>query len=570
MRLKQLFLVLLLSILAVTVLTKASNGKGETIFSDGRGYYAYLPSLFIYANLTFQESSKVEFQNQTYNPNYLHKTEDGHVFNKYYPGVAVMQTPFFWIAQLHCAILDIDDTGYNWVHDFWVSVGYLFYTLLGSLLLYKLLGSFSTNKTARILTILLIFVGTVLLYNAFKRPSFSHGISFFLITSFCLHFINTLKTPKVGNFVLFGVLLGLIVLVRPLNVIILLAIPIFLDTKERARHFFNICKDKWKLLLLSILSFIVVLCILFTISYIQTGAPFNWSYKGEGFNFLNPHVFELWFGFRIGVFIHLPFLLLFFAGLLLIRSKQLSFSILLYLLFITYVFSCWWCWDYGGNLGNRVFVDYYFVFAIPILFVVEKMLTNKILFLVPLALCLFHWSRLYQLHHQIIGHRFTAETYFKSVGKISKNYKNAFVFTEEFSLLNKAEEPKVLLNKKKEVKFDANKWYGVEANYRLKPNESNFYLDVRLEKKLNTTGDFRDVLLIVDARNEKGETEVYRYYPLYNYCFEGKDEWVDTRITQNLIYEMCNVESLKIYIWNKSKQSFSVKNALINLYPYTD
>ncbi|MGB0932700.1 MAG: hypothetical protein ACPGU5_00350 [Lishizhenia sp.] len=568
MRLKQLLIVFVLSVTAITVLTKVNNTQGGVIYGDGRGYYAYLPSFFIYGNLSFKESAKAEFKSATNNPSYLHKNQHGSVFNKYYPGVAIMQIPFFWLAQVHCVVLNIADDGYNWVHDFWIRVGYFFYTLLGSFLLYLVLGYFSAAKWTRITTVVLLGAGSVLLYNAFKTPSFSHGISFFLICLFCLQFLKTLRAPRAINFILIGLILGLIVLVRPINILVLFALPIFLETRQRIKLFFSICKEKWRYLILSIIFFLIVISVLFLINFIQTGFLLNWSYKGEGFNFFKPHVLQLWFSFRIGFFTHLPFFFLFITGLFFLKNKRLLFSILLYFLILSYVFSCWWCWDYGGSFGNRVFVDHYFVFTIPILFVIEKIWRNKLWMFVPISLCIFNGIRLYQIHNQIIMNRFTPSNYFKSLGLINKKYKRAFVFTEEFGLFNKAKNTRVLLDKKEEVDFGANKLFGLEANYKLNDSAEDFYLEVDLEKKRSNYGDYRDVFLVVDGRNEKGETEVYKSYPLYNYCFEGEKEFVALRIKQILMYEMSSVKSLKIYIWNKSKQNFIVKNAKIKLTPY--
>src|SRR3990167_5593295 len=68
----------------------------EVIRSDGRGYYAYLPALLIYNDPTFDEPKKAE---QRYHANdidqlYLFKDKNGHVYDKYFPGTALLQLPF--------------------------------------------------------------------------------------------------------------------------------------------------------------------------------------------------------------------------------------------------------------------------------------------------------------------------------------------------------------------------------------------------------------------------------------------------------------------------------------------
>lgn len=72
------------------------NGLNEVIRSDGRGYYAYLPALFIYQDNQFDSSTAKE---KAYYPDasdqlYLFKDRQGKSYNKYFPGVALLQLPF--------------------------------------------------------------------------------------------------------------------------------------------------------------------------------------------------------------------------------------------------------------------------------------------------------------------------------------------------------------------------------------------------------------------------------------------------------------------------------------------
>ncbi len=75
---------------------KNLNDLSSVITSDGRGYYAYLPAVFIHGN--FQKSSQQEKSAYTNEIEqlYLYKDKNGELYNKYFPGVAVLQLPFFF------------------------------------------------------------------------------------------------------------------------------------------------------------------------------------------------------------------------------------------------------------------------------------------------------------------------------------------------------------------------------------------------------------------------------------------------------------------------------------------
>jgi hypothetical protein len=98
------------------------------------------------------------------------------------------------------------------------------------------------------------------------------------------------------------------------------------------------------------------------------------AYSTEEFDFLtNPKIPEVLFGFRKGLFVYSPFLLLIFPALwFLYRSNR--FALLWFLIFTliyTYVLASWWCWYYGGSLGMRAMIDIFPVLIIPIVFMIQ-------------------------------------------------------------------------------------------------------------------------------------------------------------------------------------------------------
>lgn len=77
---------------SIVYLYQIRNMSGDPIRSDGLGYYIYLPAKFIYHDLAFS------FEHPFFSG--LNIIEDGLVVNKYPIGTALMEVPFYFIADI--------------------------------------------------------------------------------------------------------------------------------------------------------------------------------------------------------------------------------------------------------------------------------------------------------------------------------------------------------------------------------------------------------------------------------------------------------------------------------------
>ena len=111
------------------------------IEADGKGYYAYLPAIFIYHDLNFGFFDEIE-KEKYYNPNgyYDYRANGGHgeYINKYYCGTAVAELPFFLGAHLLTRIQGGDTDGYSKNYLVSVSIAALFYLFIGLFFLRKI------------------------------------------------------------------------------------------------------------------------------------------------------------------------------------------------------------------------------------------------------------------------------------------------------------------------------------------------------------------------------------------------------------------------------------------------
>ena len=373
MRIQRLISFLLFGLLAFAGTTRWQNlSEDPLIMTDGQGYYAYLPATFLYHDLQFHFVDQI---NGTYyaedkRANYVVEGENGNV-NKYFAGTAVIQTPFFLVACAISRALELPIDGYSWPFQLMVGIAAIVGLSLGLLLLGMLLMDMGFSEKTSILTLLIITFGTNLFYYSVYEPSMSHVYSFFTVSAFLYFGRKSLTEQKTFQILAASAALGLTVLIRPVNGLVLLGIPAvsggLLSTVMGIETLF---RQKGKMLFGAALLAIAIMAVQPMIYILQTGKPFVWSYQKEGFNFLHPEVINVLFSFRKGLFVYCPALLLAMGGIFIgVSKRKLGFAeLLLFLALITWVISSWWMWYYGGSFGHRAFIEYYPFFAIGFAF----------------------------------------------------------------------------------------------------------------------------------------------------------------------------------------------------------
>lgn len=378
---RRTFSLLLLIIAVVSVLLlnsekwKNGNWRG-VIASDGKGYYAYLPALFIYHDFTY--SFAKEYENKYGQPGqgaYYAPINEGQPVNKYFAGVSLLMLPFFLLACVFSFLFGLPVDGYSVLFQCSISIAALFYFLAGLVFLRRTLRLFSISENSALFAVLFIGLGTNLYYYTVVEPSMSHVYSFFVF-SFFIYSARKIFVSFSGRWMVWAAAaFALIILIRPSNGVVLLALP-FLSTDYRNfKETFGKVLNEKKYLLISILSAALVLCIQPAVYYLQTGKWWVWSYLGESFNFSNPEMFNVLFSYRKGLFVYCPVLFISLFGL--IRIFKLSFfraaGFITFLFVTLWVISSWWSWWYGGSFGMRPFIEYFPFFGIALAYLIDDM-----------------------------------------------------------------------------------------------------------------------------------------------------------------------------------------------------
>lgn len=343
----------------------------KNIKADGRGYYEYLPSFFIYHDLIRKDipvKSDSVFNKRVISiPSYIDYGE--FKVDKFACGTAVLELPFFLTAL---AVTDLEGNytdGYQKPFQTAIFIAALFYLFLALVFLKKILELYGIDHYIIIFIQLLLVLATGVTNYAYFDAGFSHVYSLFAITAFIyfikLYFIHL----KFIDFYVACLFAGLILILRQVNVIIILILPFLAGSwpvlKESA---LRLIKNPVKL----IAGFLIIAAV-FSIQsmlwFLQTGEFLIYSYQGEGFNFLKPHFFDILFSFQKGLFVYTPVMLLALFSLIWLvyrRKYYMALTWLAFFLILTYILSSWHSWYFGASYGLRAYIDFYTIFFIPV------------------------------------------------------------------------------------------------------------------------------------------------------------------------------------------------------------
>ncbi|MFM9057128.1 MAG: hypothetical protein ACKOQY_10670, partial [Bacteroidota bacterium] len=189
------------------------------ITHDARSYYGYLPAYFIFKDLK-TEKSDYQYDEGKYWL-WTVTTEKGKEVFKMNCGVALMEAPFFLIAHQLAQKFGYPPTGFSLPYRVFMLVGALFWFAMGLFILRDLLlrQGFSDISTA--ITLVIIGAGTNLFFYATADALMSHVHSFFLLAAAVSLLLRFRQSSDWKTGLLFGVVFGLITLLRMSNAVFL-------------------------------------------------------------------------------------------------------------------------------------------------------------------------------------------------------------------------------------------------------------------------------------------------------------------------------------------------------------
>jgi hypothetical protein len=412
------------------LLTKNPSRQWDrVIVSDGKGYYAYLPALFIYHDTDYGFIDRYEAE---YFPasKQLYKDfryDTGHgIINKYFPGPAILWLPFFGIGHAAASLFGFPTDGYSIPYQLAIAFAAFFYLWLSLLILRKTLRFYTENENAIAWSLAATALATNLVYYTVNAGCLVHVYNFFLVNAFVYFVLAACKNGKPAYYASAAFMLGMVMISRPQNGLIVLAIPFLCGSRESFLLFFKIALTEVRILLLSALALLLPLLVPITYWFIKTGHFLVYSYGNETYDLTKPHLLKFLFSFEKGWLLYTPIAAFAALGLLFLfrKSKWQFVSLSAFLFFLVYFMSSWWIWTYTSYVSQRVMIDYYVFIAILLIFTFKWFGKRRKRILLPVILSGFILLNLMQHMQQLIwvypAGPVTAKTYFGNFFSFSR------------------------------------------------------------------------------------------------------------------------------------------------------
>ncbi len=546
----------------------------RVINSDGKGYYAYLPAIFIYHDLQFRFVEQYEAQyypsNRSVFKEFRNKAGD-RVVDKYFPGMAVVWLPFFLGGHFFAYLELFPMDGYSLPYQIAIALSALFFLWLGARLLMKLLVRLGSNpKTAAFITFT-VTLGTNLIFFTIVEASMTHVYSFALITAFALTTFRLFHEYKNKWFLWSLFLFLLITLIRPTNALVILLVPFMAgDFKTLQNTLRQAFADKTNIIGGGIL------CLLFIIIPLllwkqQTGRWLVYTYGSEKLNFFSPKILQILFSYNRGWFVYTPVAFISLFGMIgLFRANRFRFYWLTgFILVFIYVVSCWWVWYYASKCGQRIFIDIYFIVAMLLFYLYQTLDSRFFRRFVSTLLILFTGLNLFQFYQHarwiyppsiITGDIFWGSFFSTTMKARVYLPEEGIVRTTSYS--NDLERDLGWMNtptRSKEVfhggswssKIDRNYPYGIGLDVMadtlfVTPNRI-----VKVSGWVYTPGERTESSLVVDFQS--GSVSI-SYNPFYMEDFAVPNKWTYFESAFYVPVDLPEKSSVKIYFFNPSSQ----------------
>jgi len=356
------------------------------VHGDGVGYYAYARAPLIQHNLRFEEdwrhanlyfSQARTLPNGQLNPSEY--TETGYVSNLFTIGPAMLWTPFLLVAHAFVLCADalgahIPANGFSTPYLLAMALGTAIYGFLGLLFSYFLARKYAGERWAFLSTLAIWGASSLPVYMYFN-PAWSHAHSVFAVALFLWYWDRTRDRRTFLQWILLGLLAGLMVDVYFPNGVFLV-LPLI----ESILAYWNSWKEKnlraAGALFAANISFTVAVVLAFLPTLVTRSIIFGGffrfgSYTAAPWDWSAPYWSVVLFSSEHGLLSWTPILALAILGLFF--APRHARSVTRYLAVAAasyyYVISSYPSWNGMASFGNRFFISLtpIFIFGLALL-----------------------------------------------------------------------------------------------------------------------------------------------------------------------------------------------------------
>jgi len=372
------------------------NGYNATSW-DALGYYLYLPSTFIYDDI--KELKWFPEKDSIYQMSGGHfyqgiQLENGNYTFKYLSGVAIMETPFFFIGHQIAQWSNEPQDGFSWPYQYAILFGAIFWFSIGLLILRKVLLEYFDEWVTSITLLLLCLTSNLIQYVSVDG-AMSHSFIFPLYAAMLWYTIKWHQNPKLKYAFLIGIISGIAVISRPTELIIMF-IPLlwkFETTNETETKWQFLKNNKSQLVAVIGGGILGILPQLLYWKYTTGSLIFD---VGSKWYFLNPW-WRVLFGPEKGWFLYTPIALLMVAGFFFMKDRPFKRSVLTFCLLNIWIIISWSDWKYGASYSTRALTHSYPAFALALACIVEYLWNGRYKWWLPVLGVLLIWLNFAQL-----------------------------------------------------------------------------------------------------------------------------------------------------------------------------
>jgi len=402
-------LMLILIVFLVAFLCFRVVYTGWAIGSDGLGYYAHLRSAIIDHDLQYENEFRQYNQFNQSVPNPSARTATGHVPNKHFIGPAILWFPFFVAAHLSTLAaaqlgIDLAPDGYSLLYQLFIGLGSIVYGLIGLVLLHKILLRFFQRREALFATGL-VALATNVFYYLTVEPTMSHAMSLFAVSLFVWLWLKDLGSRTTQGILLLGISAGLMSIIRPQDFLfstLYAAEWLGFVGRNDVKAMPEAVTRRFKNLALFVVGFAVPMIPQMIVWKILYGNWLLYSYSGESFRTLTPHLLDSLFSAYHGLISWTPVVAFALAGLLVFCSDQPKIGGIFVVTFVLqwYLNASWCGWSFGVSFGNRAYIGCSFLFAIGLaaLLTQLKQWTRSIWVMCSILIC---WNLLFSAQYAL-------------------------------------------------------------------------------------------------------------------------------------------------------------------------